>query len=544
VIPLFFFFFQRYGKWRLAFALFLLAYALLLLLYLNFAAIQWDETPHLVGGLLISRGEIQEYTTKYLFYPPLFDATTALYYLILGANVFSVRLVAYTFGVLTVWLVFEYVYKVYGPRNALLSAILFASMPGIIFASRLALIETMLLFFFSSSLFLFFLWTRTKSNKLLLLSVVAMALGIIAKYQALISGIVMLVSLLFLWRKHIPKKVVNVFLITTIVVAVALPVLLFVYQQSVSEFLGDWVYAIQVGNEERTSYSGRFPFPIFYLIEMTHPYAHVHPISAPFYILSLVGLGYWLWRRRAEDKFSLIWFLVVYGVFTFIPNKDWRYITLVFPILAISASDLILFMWDKVKDGLKDSGIRLHRTSIPKFGAAVFVLLIGTSFVYSLGDAYSWVAYEHAYVPVKEATRYVIENSTLDESTVILFTDNFLSDDMVNFYLILYNSSDRVLWSYPEQPADAYSPTLNETWLIERCEATNVKFLLLYEHNNETYFDSDWRAYYVLDRLVLSGKFTFEWVFGTFPHRIIIIRFIPDFSGAEEQWADMIENLP
>jgi hypothetical protein len=534
---------QRYGKWRLAFALFLLAYALLLLLYLDFAAIQWDETPHLVGGLLISRGQIQEYTTKYLFYPPLFDATTALYYLVLGANVFSVRLVAFTFGILTVWVVFEYAYRVYGPKNALLSTILLASMPGYIVISRLALIETMLMFFVSASLFLFFLWSRTKNNKLLLLSIVAVILGIITKYQAIVSGIFMLASLLFLCRKRIPKKVVKVLLIATVAVAFALPVFLFEYQQSISDALGDWVYAIQVGNEERTSYSGRFPFPIFYLIEMTHPYAHVHPISGPLYTLSLVGLGYWLWRRRDKDKFSLIWFLVVYGVFTFIPNKDWRYISLVFPILAISASDLILFMWDKVKDGLKEPKIRLQRTSIPKFAAAVFILLIGTSLVYSWGDAHSWVAYEHAYVPVKETTLYVIENSTVNESTVILFTDNFFSDEMVNFYLFLYNSSDRLLWKYPEQPADAYSPPLNETWLIERCEATNVKFLLLYEHNNETYFDSDWRAYYVLDRLVLSGRFKFEWVFGTEFHRVIIIRFIPDSRGAEEQWADVIENL-
>ncbi len=535
---------QRFGKWRLAFLAFLLAYAVLLLLYLDYAAIQWDETPHLVGGLMLSRGQIQEYTTKFLFYPPLFDATTALYYLVLGASVFSVRLVAFTFGILSLWVVFEYAYRVYGPRNALLSSILLASMPGYIVASRLALIETMLLFFFSISLFLFFLWTRTKNNKLLLLSVVAVGLGIIAKYQAFISGIVMLVSLLFMWRKQITKKAGKFLLIAIIVVAVVLALFLFSYQQTVSEIVEEWSYAIQVGNEERTSYSGRFPFPIFYIIEMTYAYAHVHPISAPLYILSLVGLGYWLWRRKAEDKFSLIWFFVVYAVFTLIPNKDWRYVTPVFPILAISASDLILFMWDKMKGGLAANKIRLHRSSIPKFAAAVFVLLIGVSVVYSWGDAYSWIDYEHAPVPMKEATQYVIENSTIIESTVLLFTGNFFREDMVNFYLMLYNSADRVLWSYPYEPADAYIPDLNETWLIERCEARNVKFLLLYEHGNFTYFNSTWRAYYVLDRLVLSGRFTFESVFGTFPRRVIIIRFIPDQLGAEKQWTDAIANLP
>lgn len=535
---------QRYGKWRLAFAIFLLGYALLLLLYLDFAAIQWDETPHLVGGLLISRGQIQQYITKYLFYPPLFDITTALYYLVLGVNVFAVRLVAFTFGVLTIWLVFEYSHRIYGPKIAILSTVMLASMPGYIVASRLALIETMLMFFFASSLFLFFLWTRTKDNKLLFLSVIATVLGIIAKYQAFISGIVMLVSLYVLWRKQITKKTKKILIIILIGAVIVLSLLLLVYQQSVSVAIEEWMYAVQVGNEERTSYSGRFPFPIFYIIEMTHPYAHVHPISGPLYILSLIGLGYWLWRGRDEDKFSLIWFFVVYVVFTLIPNRDWRYISIVFPIMAISGAELVLFMWDKVKDGLKGPQFRFHKSSIPKIAASMFVLLIGASFVYSWGDAYSWVSYEHAYVPVKETTLYVIENSTIDESTVILFSDNFFSEEMLNFYLILYNSTNRVLWNYPEAPTDAYKPDLNETWLIERCEARNVKFLLLHEHSNETYFNSTWRAYYVLDRLVLSGRYTFEWAFGTFPHRVIIIRFIPDSEGVEEKWADMIENLP
>jgi hypothetical protein len=259
--------------------------------------------------------------------------------------------------------------------------------------------------------------------------------------------------------------------------------------------------------------------------------------------MSLLGLGYWLWRRKAEDQFSLVWFAVVYCIFTFIPNKDWRYMTPVFPILAIATSDLILFMWDKVKDGLKDYKIRMRRTSIPQFAAAVFVVLIGTSFVFGWGDAYSLVSFEHAHVYVKETSQYVIENSTVDESTVVLFPDNFFNEEMVHFYLLLYNSSDRVVWSYPKEPTDAYSPTLNETWLIEQCESKNVKFLLLYEHDNKTYFESDWRAYYVFDRLVLSGRFKFEWAFGTFPRRIIIIRFLQEEAyGAEKQWADV--NLP
>ena len=81
---------------------------------------------------------------------------------------------------------------------------------------------------------------------------------------------------------------------------------------------------------------------------------------------------------------------------------------------------------------------------------------------------------------------------------------------------------------YPENPADAYKPVLNETWLIEWCEASNVKYLLLYEHGDINYFDSDWKSYYIKDRLVNSGRFTFETAFGDYPRRIMIIRFMPN----------------
>ncbi len=59
--------------------------------------------------------------------------------------------------------------------------------------------------------------------------------------------------------------------------------------------------------------------------------------------------------------------------------------------------------------------------------------------------------------------------------------------------------------------------------------ADNLQFdikLLLYEHNAEKYFDSEWKPYYVVDRLVFSGRFMFEAVLGTYPRRVIIIRFL------------------
>jgi len=520
---------HHFGRWRLAFLLFILAYAAILMLYLDYAPIRWDETPHLYGGLLLSRGQIQDYAQQYLFYPPLFDITTALNYIVFGAGVFASRLVALTFGILTVWVIFEYASRLYGPKTGLLSSLLLASMPGFIILSRMALIETMLMFFFSAALFLFYLWTQTKKTTLLLLSGVALGLGFIAKYQVLVAGLVMLLSLVFLVRERVQVKVGKFLLLAVVVVAIIAPWFLLVYQQSIEETLGDWFYAVQVGNEERTAYSRRFPLPLFYLIEVTYPYEHIHPISLPLYTLSLLGLAVMLWRRKREDIYSLTWFITVYVFFTLIPNKEWRYVTPAFPILAVSAAIFILLAWNKMKQTLEAAKTNSSsKRYLQKFAAAVFVLLLAISFVYSWSNAYSWAEFDHVYIPTREASQYVVDNSSPNQSTVVLFTDNYFSTDMVKFYLSLLDPNEREIWPYPERAADAYKPELNETFLISRCEAANVKFLLLYEHGDITYFDSEWKSYYVFDRLINSGRFVFDRLFGEYPRRVIVLQFVKE----------------
>jgi len=495
---------------------------------LDYALIQWDETQHLVGGLLLSRGQFQEYM-QFSYYPPLFDLTTALTFKIMGPSLFAARLVALTFGILSVWAVFEYAYRLYGPKHAILSSILLASMPGFIILCRMALIETMLLFCFSITLLLFFSWMRTKNEKMLLLSGVTLGLGFIVKYQAIVGGIVMLVTGLLMWKERIPKKMGKILLLTIIAAAVVLPWLFLAYQQYNPEELGTWVYTIQAGSEERLAYGRRFPLPIFYLIEMTCPYWDIHPISLPIYILAFLGLGFWLWRRRPEDKFSLIWFFVVYVVYTiFIANRNWRYVIPLFPILAVSASDFILFIWSNLEDAMRAHKTKLHRISLPKIVAAVFVLLMATSVIYSLENAYYWVGKEQVQVPVKEASQYVSENSASNETAVVLFPVNYFGPDAMKFYLQTYDPRERELWEYPEDPVDVYKPVFNETVLIEHCETLNVKFLLLYEHGDATYFQSDLKSYDVLDKMLNSGSFTLERTFGSYPHQIFIIRFLPN----------------
>ncbi len=517
---------SRFDKWRLAFLVFLVAFAALMLLYLDYAPVRWDETPHLYGGLLLSRGQFDDFLRENAFYPPLFDVTTALFFKAIGVSLLSARLVAVTFGLLSLWIVYEYANKLYGPKNALLSAVLLAAMPGFVTLCRMALIETMLMFFFSISLFLFFSWMRTKKDRLLIFTGITLGLGFLVKYQIVIGGIIILISLLYFVKQRLSVKLSKFLLVLIVAGAVISPWVILIYQQYASDMLGKWIYVMGMGNEERLAYSTRFPTPIFYLIEMTQPYPHRHPIALPLYLLALAGLGLWAWRRNEGDKFSLITFATVYVIFTIITSKDWRYITLIFPLLAVSASELLVFLMDKVRDRLKMKHISFPDKNITKVAAAALAVFVGASLVYSAWEAYLWVEFDHVNIPIDDASKYVVEGVTPDEKIIVLCGGNYFSADMVEYYLLVYDPNQEQPMQYPELPVDAYKPDFNYTYLIETSENINVKYLLLFEHGNITYYDSDLRYSDVLNAMLDTNRFTIEKELGTSPRRIFILRFL------------------
>jgi 4-amino-4-deoxy-L-arabinose transferase-like glycosyltransferase len=338
----------------------------------------------------------------------------------------------------------------------------------------------------------------------------------------------MLVTGLLMWRKKVQNRIIKILLIAIIAAAVVLPWLFLAYQEYAPENIEGLFHTLQVSNDERLAYGRRFPLPIFYLIEMAYPYWDIHPISLPIYIIAFLGLGYWLCRRKTEDKFSLVWFLVVYVVYTIIPNKDWRYVMPLFPIMAVAASDFILLIWNRLIYGIKAHKTPLNRVVARKVVASLFIFMVASSVVYSLGNAYYWIEKDHFQVPIKEASQYVSENSASNKTVAVLFTENYFNVDMVKFFLLTSEQGERELWDYPEKkPVDVYKPIFNEAWLIEQCKVLDVKFLLLYEHGDRTYFQSDWKSYDVLEAMFDSGSFTLEKKFGTYPHQIFVIRYLP-----------------
>jgi hypothetical protein len=517
----------RVSKWRLLFTVFIVIYFIVLVFNLDSMTIQWDEANHLNGALLLAHGRIQLYATTSLFYPPLDDLLIAGFFAITGPSVLAGRLIGVIFAVLSVWVLFEFTQRTYEPKTAFLSSVLLATMPGFVWLARLAMLETMLVFFFSVSMMLFFFWLQKHHIKFLTLSAVALGLGFLTKYQIIIAVPAMLTSIFLLSKSYLKEKLSRFPLLILIVICIILPWVLFSFQAYTSGMLDQWLYAMGAGNPQKSLYSARFPAPLFYLIEMTWPYGAVHPVSLFVYVLGLLGLLVLATRRTAADKFLLVWFFAMYIFFTVIGNRQWRYIVPVFPVLALSASTLIISAYNKLQKTWKTRNPASHRVGARKIAAVFLVAAVGFSVAYSCVDAYNWVAKDSAFhLPLEQAATYALSNLDADGSLMVLCPINVFSADILKFYVYASPRRFTYVGDYPALPVDAYPPDFNVTELVDQCIQHDVQYLLLYEYGQEyPYYNSNLTMSQVYSMLMASQKFTLQTSFGTYPNRIYVLSF-------------------
>ena len=517
------------NKWRLAFLAFAVIYAYLVTLSLGYMSTQWDEMPHLYGALLLTRGQTQAYLTTYGYYPPLLDILTTGYIQIFGVTSVVGRLVSVTFSLLALWIVFEFCKKIYGPKNALLASILLGTMPGFFWLSRITLLETMLIFFFTLVMFFFYSWITKNSNKALLFSGLALGIGILAEYEIVVAAVAMVASVLFFCRKRLKISLTKLIILLIIVVLVAAPWFIMVYQADGATKFQTLQYVLQGGDENRPVYSNRFFSPVFYLIEMTWPFngAPVNPISLPIFILGLCGLALFAYRRKKQDVFLFTWFIVVYVFFTIIPNRQWRYVTPLFPILAISAACFIIFLYGKIH-AWKPKQLGLSGGRFKKLAAALFIIIVASTIFYSSYNAYEMTARDQVDIPIEKTTNYLAGHLGQNQSAVIVCAFNLLDQDMFRFYLPA-NMSEYQIWQYPALAVDAYTPNFNITEFVNLCEQHNVKYIILYDYGSNTQFYNTTLTYSdILQMIANTGRFgvpTDQPFFGQMPNRLFLVRF-------------------
>ncbi len=542
-------------RWRLALLVFLLAYALFLVFViggiqgLSKMSIQWDEVTHLNGGALLLRGNVKTYFSLSAFYPPMYDLVTMAFFSVGGISVFTGRFVSVVFSLLSVYAVFEFTRRIYDVKTAFGASVLLAVMPGYVWLSRVAMIETMLAFFFTVSALFFFLWIREDKTKFLLLSGLVLGLGVLTKYQTIVLAAVMLTSLVVLARGYLRKKLRKFLLLIVIAVAVIVPWVLVSYQLYASKMLEQWLYALNVGNPDKALYStglGRFPewydasptwfrVPVFYLLEMAMPYfrsypnpSPIHPISIILYSIGLAGLVLLAWRRKPADKHLLIWFFVVYVFFTIIPNREWRYMVSVFPIIALSASALLIHTLGRTQKIWRNPQLSIKKRLIVQAASVILavIALIGT--LYSVAEAVNWVANEQLMLPLEDVTAYVAKRIAPSENVLVLMPFNVFGAGMVQFHFYSHPLVTAQVHQYPANPVDTYTPTFNLTELIVLCQQNNVKYVLVDEYGGAEYhyFNTTLNFADVNATLTSSERFKLEPVsFWQEPARIFIFTF-------------------
>jgi hypothetical protein len=286
-------------------------------------------------------------------------------------------------------------------------------------------------------------------------------------------------------------------------------------------------YAINEGGEDRPAYSNRFPLPVFYLVEMTWPYNNTHPVFLPLFIMGLLGLGLWAFRRKPEDKFFLTWFIVVYTFFTLlIPNKQWRYVIPLFPVLAISAASFVTFIYGKLQGTWQSVASSLNMKRLVKLGAGALVVFTVATAAYSFYDGYQWAARYVIHIPIREATNYTAARLSQNDSIAVLCPNNSFNDDMVSFYLEANASMQNDVWQYPLLAVDAFTPDFNVTTLISSCQKKNTKFLLLYEYGQTApYFNTTLTTVQVWETMNRTGRFSYVTYFGISPRAIYVLSF-------------------
>jgi 4-amino-4-deoxy-L-arabinose transferase-like glycosyltransferase len=516
-----------FNKWRLAFLVFALAYAIILLLNLTNHPMEWDEVNHLNGALFLNYGLYDKFVSS-SFYPPLINVVILVFFKLFGTSLFSARLVPAVFSILTLFAVFELAYSMYGKKVALLSAVLLGVMPGYFWLSRLALLEALLVFFITVALLFFYRWLQTRQDRLLVFSGLAVGLGFLTKYQMIITGLIIAFCIVFLARGQLKRAFTRFTLLVVTALLVVIPWIVIAYQIYASKIFSQWIYALQIGNPERLLYSDRYPTPIFYLIDMVWPYSNVHPISIFLYIFGFLGLGVLVWRHNKADKFILIWFVCIYVFFSFIDNKTWRYVMPLFPALAISTAVFISFLYGKL-DGFWKRHVKVNKKYASKLFAGLFIVLIAGAIVYSINDAYSGVAFYNIQIDIEGATNYAVNHLNGNESIMVLCPFNFFSQEMVNFYLWEDGENHILTYQYPVMPVDTYTPNFNITELISECKQNNVKYVFTYEYGGTVpYFNTTLNLQQIYEQLYNSGNFSKisdEATFGSNPRRIFILNF-------------------
>jgi 4-amino-4-deoxy-L-arabinose transferase-like glycosyltransferase len=236
------------------------------------------------------------------------------------------------------------------------------------------------------------------------------------------------------------------------------------------------------------------------------------------------------WRHKPQDRYIVIWFVVIYVFFTLISNRAWRYVLPVFPAVAISASVAFFALYGRLERSFRSTNTASNRRLLTKIAAVGLVVAMAGAVAYSVYDAYTLEARENIDIQLDQATAYALANLDAGKSIMVLCPFDYMSKEMVSFYLWTHGDTKVQVYQYPSQAVDAYTPDFIITKLISQCRENHVQYVFTYEYGGTVpYFNSTLNLQQVYVQLYDSGNFTHisdNMTFGANPRRIFLLEFI------------------
>ncbi len=273
--------------------------------------------------------------------PPLMFWLTRQVYMMAGVGEWQARFVSATCGLLTVILVFLFGWRFISFHGGLLAALILLGTPHFVRMAKMGQLDVPIGFFITVSMMAFYL--GKKNPRWFLLSGVASGLAILTKWSVgFFAPIAQIILLVFPGYREIAKRWLwwLSFLVLGVVCA---PWVIQQYMQYgdlfADHFLGSKI--VQSVNAEIAGHGGGVFYYVTKMMHESRPWCFLFPLAVLFGILQA-------WKRNQLVAFLLVWFGVIFLIFSCAKTKLHWYIQPVYPPLALlTAMGVVRYLQSK-----------------------------------------------------------------------------------------------------------------------------------------------------------------------------------------------------
>ena len=253
------------------------------------------------------------YPKLQIAYPPVYHITNAFIFFITGPSIVVSRLVSLLYGIGTFLIFYFLIRRYFSDKIAFISVVFFSLSTYSLFYVSRGFQDFTSFFFMALSFWTFLFANKKQKMKYFILLSIPTALAILAKQTSIIIVVFFIVYILFRRRDQRVKQI-SIFVLPLLLIL--LPY--FLILNTVGGFQINKLVAIDYASDqgEPTSILD-IKFWLYFLIE---------PVKfAPFTILFVGALFFYIYKKEKYWKELLIYFLTFYLCLSLIPNKEVRF---------------------------------------------------------------------------------------------------------------------------------------------------------------------------------------------------------------------------